>query len=75
MRKTPPFAGVHSRRRRMVHHGGGAHPEPTRQLDPRLIKSLLRQSEDNGSTLGEAVINAATIAAAIHRSIASEANR
>ena len=75
MRNTAPFAGIHSRRGRMVHHGGGAHPKPTQQLDPRLVAGLLRQGQSDGATLGEAVVRAAAIAAATHRSMRSEVKR
>ena len=75
MRKTAPFAGVHSRRIRMDHHGGGAHPTPTRLLDPRLVADLLREGNGGQATLGQAIVRAASRAAATHRFMKSEATR
>ena len=66
MRKTAAFAGVHSRHTRVVHHGGGAHQDTQGLLDPRLVADLLRHGD--AAAIGQAVVRAAGIAAAMDRS-------
>ena len=70
MRNTAPFAGVHSRHTRVVHHGGGAHQDTSGLLDPRLVADLLRHG--NAAEIGKAIVRTASVAAAMDRSIRAE---